>query len=445
MATESHPHSRSLILYVLATAVVSTLALVLSLTLSPERRPAAAPVVVPQWVDADDDDAPQGSALPVTGKPPAGDVASSFGRRSYAPGATALLRIATPQPRLSLSLYRAGSGNEGPFAGARIAAPVQVGEKSLVAVPIGSWPTGLYYARLTAPGGKLGYAPFVVRAAHLGEHRIAVVLPTNTWQAYNYYDANNDGRPDSWYASSSISCVVLDRPFVDRGLPPHYGGYDAGFVTWLARTGKSVDFLTDDDLDAVATGDKLAASYDLIVFSGHEEYVTTHEYDVTERYRDLGGNLMFLSANNFFYRVARTADSICRTARWRDVGRPEARLVGIQYVDWYKDRYRNRPYVATGVAHEQWAFHDTGLMSTNSFGQYGIEVDARTPQSPRGIHVLARIADIFGPGKSAEMTYYTTPRGAKVFAAGVINFGGSARWPVVRDLLQNVWQQLSTP
>jgi hypothetical protein len=43
--------------------------------------------------------------------------------------------------------------------------------------------------------------------------------------------------------------------------------------------------------------------------------------------------------------------------------------------------------------------------------------------------VLARIPDAFGPGKSAEMTYYETRRGAKVFAAGVMNFGGSALWP----------------
>ena len=33
------------------------------------------------------------------------------------------------------------------------------------------------------------------------------------------------------------------------------------------------------------------------------------------------------------------------------------------------------------------------------------------------------------------MTYYTTPRGAKVFSAGVMNFGGSALWPVVSAMM----------
>ena len=41
------------------------------------------------------------------------------------------------------------------------------------------------------------------------------------------------------------------------------------------------------------------------------------------------------------------------------------------------------------------------------------------------------------------MTYYTTPRGAKVFSAGVMNFGGSALWPVVSTMMQNIWTELS--
>jgi hypothetical protein len=59
--------------------------------------------------------------------------------------------------------------------------------------------------------------------------------------------------------------------------------------------------------------------------------------------------------------------------------------------------------------------------------------------------VLARIENAFGPGKSAEMTYYETAAGAKVFAAGVINFGGSALWPVTAVLLDNLWAHLAEP
>ena len=37
--------------------------------------------------------------------------------------------------------------------------------------------------------------------------------------------------------------------------------------------------------------------------------------------------------------------------------------------------------------------------------------------------MLARIPDLLGPGKSAEMTYYETEEGAKVFDAGATDTG----------------------
>ena len=40
-----------------------------------------------------------------------------------------------------------------------------------------------------------------------------------------------------------------------------------------------------------------------MVFPGHHEYVTRREYDAVEGFRDRGGDLIFLSANNFFWRV----------------------------------------------------------------------------------------------------------------------------------------------
>jgi hypothetical protein len=43
------------------------------------------------------------------------------------------------------------------------------------------------------------------------------------------------------------------------------------------------------------------------------------------------------------------------------------------------------------------------------------------------------------------MTYYETPAGAKVFAAGALNFAASIRDPVVARLVENVWTRLSQP
>jgi hypothetical protein len=43
------------------------------------------------------------------------------------------------------------------------------------------------------------------------------------------------------------------------------------------------------------------------------------------------------------------------------------------------------------------------------------------------------------------MTYYETPVGAKVFAGGAIDFGGSAMITGVRRMLENLWARLATP
>jgi hypothetical protein len=307
-------------------------------------------------------------------------------------------------------------------------------------ITVGAWPGGLYFARVDGAAGH-AYAPFVVRPKRLGEHRIAVVLPTNTWQAYNFRDANRDRIGDTWYAWPTLS-VALDRPFMIHGSPPHYSQYDLLFLRWLARTGKQTDYLTDDDLERVTSGDALARAYDLLVFSGHHEYVTTHEYDVTVRYRDLGGNLMFLSANNFFYKVVRTGETLHRVGRWRDLGRPEAALVGIQYVDWNHGTFGNGSYLLkTGG----WPFAGTELRTGSRFGTYGIEIDGPAAASPKSLHILATIPNLFGSGKTAAMAYYMTPRGAKVFAAGTINFGGTALWRPMPRILENIWSRLATP
>ena len=86
-----------------------------------------------------------------------------------------------------------------------------------------------------------------------------------------------------------------------------------------------------------------------------------------------------------------------------------------------------------------------GNKDGSAFGTYGIEIDAPTADSPKGLRVLASVPNVFGHGRSAEMTYYTTPAGAKVFAAGTINFGGTAVWQPVSRILENVWSELAQP
>jgi hypothetical protein len=396
---------------------------------------AATPASHTPPVDGDDGDASAGLRAQ---QPPNAGVQASFEARSYEPDRQAILLLRGTAPALQLRFFRAGAGHEGPLQGAPVGSPATLrAPGARVALRLGAWRSGLYYARVTTPGVGTWYAPFVVRPRRLGVHRVLVVLPTNTWQAYNFEDGN------SWYANAAVHRVDLTRPYVDAGVPPHYHGYDRGFLRWLVLHGKQPDFVADDDLERLSGHD--LARYTLVVFPGHEEYVTPHAYDLVVRYRNLGGNIAFLSANGFFYCVIRRGDTLERDGRWRDLGRPEAPLVGGTYVGWNEARYANRPFVVTGTSRASWLFRGTGLRDGDRFGVYGIEVNARATDSPTGTRVLARIPGIFGPGRDAEMTYYTTPTGAKVFSAGVMNFGGSALWPVVSRMIENLWGELSQP
>src|SRR5581483_5619465 len=70
----------------------------------------------------------------------------------------------------------------------------------------------------------------------------------------------------------------------------------------------------------------------------------------------------------------------------------------------------------------------------------GIEIDQTAPSSPRGTTILAEIPNLYGPGFTAQMTYYETPVGAKVFAAGAFTLAGSRAIcdPQVSQLLENL-------
>jgi hypothetical protein len=381
---------------------------------------------------------------------------AAFTRRSYAPGESAELRLATDARVLRLQVFAyqsPGRPSEQDIRTSGLAktGPIRIDWSAhrdrsalLRVVRAGDWPSGLYFVRATATDGRVGYAPFIVRPRRLGTQRVAVVLATNTWAAYNFGDADGDGWGDSWYVSGRHRSVDLRRPFLDFGVPFRFHDWDLEFIAWLNRTGRAVDFLSDDDLDGVVTGEELSRRYDLVVFPGHEEYVTRHEYDVVERYRNAGGNLAFLAANNLYRRVDRVGATLVRRAPWRNLGRPESSVVGVQYVG-SDNGFRQAGYTVTGAATSPWAFADTGLADGDLFGRYGIEIDGRTPASPGGIELLAHIPDLLGAGRSAEMTYYETPAGAKVFAAGVINFGASLGDPVVDRLLTNLWARLTVP
>jgi hypothetical protein len=385
---------------------------------------------------------------------------AGFEARSYAPGQVAVLNIAGGDTtRATLQIFEAGaSGTPGPAAapgwdkntfGKPVTAPQQVHRASrngrwLARIRLGSnWASGDYVARLTW-GAHADYAPFVLRPSRLGTAPVLVVEPTNTWHAYD------DFAGDSWYLNSSVHQIDLTHPFsssrvngkpVPAGLPEQFQRFDIGFLRWYWHSGYRADFISDDDLERISSAQQLS-HYRLIVFGGHEEYVTSHTFDLITAYRNAGGNLAFLSANSFFYKVKVAGNTMTGRTPWRDLGRPEAALIGAQYAGWDEGNYPNRPYRITNTESAPWLFEGTHLHDGSSVGNYGIEVDEPNAASPPHTHVLAEIPNELGPGKPAEMTIYTRGR-STVFDAGAINFEASAHWPALSPFFSNLWSHLS--
>jgi hypothetical protein len=377
-------------------------------------------------------------------------IEAAFRRESYRSGSIGKLVIFSKRVRrVSVQLFRAGTEDKrisprDEMYGTPVSALRQLGivrRKQGVWVPIPDAPSGLYFAKLTGARQRVGYAPFIIRPRRLGEEQVAVVLPTLTWQAYNWRDDDRDGRPDTWYADPSVRQVLLSRPFDQRGVPPNYKYYDQPFLRWLIATKKSVDYLAQSDV-AEANGRRLAAAYDLLIFPGHHEYVTSREYNAVEGFRNRGGNLMFLSANNFFWKTVIRGNHMSRVAKWRDVGMPEAALIGVQYIGNDGGTHRDA-YHVLDTKSARWLFEGTELTHGSTFaGGFGIEIDKRAPSSPRSLRVLAELPNLLGRGKTAQMTYYEK-REARVFAAGSFGLVGSLRFPPVDLMMENLWAHLA--
>ena len=386
-------------------------------------------------------------------------VDAGFTAESYVASSAARLAIETDATALTLQTFRAGGEDTRTHSdtlmnGIPVDQPVTIEWKArhrraTLNRALGPWPTGVYFVKLTANDGRIGYAPFVIRPTTLGERsRVAVVMPTNTWQAYNFRDSDGNGWGDTWYAKGAQSTARLGRMFIRRGVPPQWRKYDVDFLRWLASTGKQPDILTETDLETIRTAEELISHYDLVDLPGplgvrHPARVRPDAELPRPRRQPrlpLGEQLLLAGA-------APGPDAAANPA----VARPWTTGVVAHRVQYRgnDDGKLQRPFIVRSASTAPWLWAGTGLGDGATFGQelggYGIEIDGTTTSSPPGTTVLAEIPDLFGPGLTAQMSYYETPQGAKVFAGGAIDFGGSATVPTVSRMLSNLWARLSTP
>jgi N,N-dimethylformamidase beta subunit-like protein len=170
--------------------------------------------------------------------------------------------------------------------------------------------------------------------------------------------------------------------------------------------------------------------------------VTEDEYDTVTEFRDRGGKLAFLSANNFFWKIRVRGRTMTRVAKWRDLGRPEAALLGVQYRANDRGGHRS-PWLVRSAPASRWLFAGVQLRNGREFSSGNVEIDATASSSPPDIQVVAEIPDLLGPGLTAQMTYYETRNGAQVFAAGAFSLARNVPERPVQQLLANLWRRLA--
>ena len=148
-------------------------------------------------------------------------------------------------------------------------------------VPAG-WPSGTYMAALRITSGTgagtVRRLPFVIRAAAPNTSKIVVVVPVNTWAAYNGWGGK------SLYDNHSVdgvraSVVSFEKPWAD-GVEIQNWRYDEyPLVRFLERQDLDVSYITDWD---VSSRPGVLAGHRVVVTMGHGEYWTKEHRDALE-------------------------------------------------------------------------------------------------------------------------------------------------------------------
>lgn len=331
------------------------------------------------------------------------------------------------------------------------------------------WLSGMYLAKLTgSASGKQSYIIFVVRedarpSDFLFQSSVTTFQAYNNWGGKSTYPSNS--RDEQWARK-----VSFNRPYA-RSQHPHGGsgtgagefltamsihptralstaGWEYNMVRWLERNGYDVTYSTDIDTHTQAEFWKGHRAW---LSVGHDEYWSHEMRRHVEEARDHGVGLGFFAANTCYWQirfepslltgepnrtmvsykeVARQEDPLALdgdpsndhlvTVQWRElpVNRPEHHLLGVMYGTVPVDG----DVLIAQPAHP--LFDGVDLPSDHRLpGLLGYEIDQAFPDGPAGLVILAHSPyPRDGQVLYGDMTFYQALSGARVFAAGTIQW-----------------------
>ncbi len=187
------------------------------------------------------------------------------------------------------------------------------------------WTPGLYVARAETSTGKQALTFFTVRDDKLAARMpYLLVVGTATHQSYNAWPgpagaATSDIDSPSWvgksfygfnsskaHPSESIGelrqavRVSFDRPYFVGGGTADVSVYEYPLLRWVEKSGYDMAVATDVDLHL---NPGLLSGRKLVVFSGHEEYVSWQMFDNAIAARKAGVNMLFMSGDTWSWQV----------------------------------------------------------------------------------------------------------------------------------------------
>ena len=385
--------------------------------------------------------------------------------------------------------------------------------------------SGIYAARLTTDQGAEDFVPlFILPPKGRNGASLAFLASTFTYLAYanshhgyedplsepaygtllvldrtdlflkerrdlgvSLYDRHRDGS-GSCYSSAK-------RPILNMRPKRRIWNFNADLhvIDWLEESGLDYDIITDDVLHE--EGARLLSPYRCVLTGTHPEYHTAQMLDGLEEWLGVGGRLVYLGGNGFYWRVAthdahpgvievRRGEAGTRCFEmpagerhnqfdgefgglWRSNGRPPQRLVGVGFVaegfdscHWYERTdasFDSRvAFVFEGIDEDS-RIGDFGVLG----GAAGLELDAADPAlgTPAHALVLARsvghsnvylvtveemmsthptVDGLDNPLVRAELVFFETPSGGAVFSTGSIAWSASLSYQQYRNSVARI-------
>ncbi len=404
------------------------------------------------------------------------------------------------------------------------------------------WPSGFYAAHIRNEAGE-DFLPFIVRPA-VPQSDVLLLVPTFSYQVYGCYVRPGRGaeiaeRAAAWGAlpqtpdmnpqfglscynhhsdGSGVSLVSQHRPMLDTRprqfalMDPTNGGSgtarwvaDNYIDLWLRTIGVAHDVITDHDLHL--EGLDALAPYRLVIAAQHPEYHSERMMQAFEDHLGMGGRLMYLGGNGFYWRAEPSTDQPdtleIRRAEggirvwetmpgesyhafgggygglWRRIGRSSHKLVGISFS--VQGKHLGFPYqFIDGITDPRVAFMAQGLDVSAGVtfgdagfmggGAAGFELDSVNTKygTPPNALVVAKgivIHPDYGwvnedmlvhrhplpqqDWSCADMTFFETPAGGAVFSVGSMTYAGSLMVQggksVLSQLTENVVRRFADP